>query len=69
MSQPERFGITDPGRGTGWDGGGDAAGPTDSERVAAAALARTTGWSAEATIALGDGHDKGEDSLCVGEAA
>lgn len=39
----------------------DATRPLVDERVAQ--------WSPEATYAAGDSHDKGEPSLCVGEAA
>ncbi len=34
-----------------------------------ATTARQREWSSDRTVDQGDTHDKGEDSLCVGEAA
>jgi hypothetical protein len=39
-----------------------------AEHVMAAASARSDEWSADAAVDPGDSHDKGEASLCVGEA-
>jgi hypothetical protein len=45
--------------------------PERSEREWAvrATLARASEWSADRVLDQGDSHDKGEASLCVGEAA
>jgi hypothetical protein len=45
--------------------------PERSEREAAvrATLARASEWSSDRALDQGDSHDKGELSLCVGEAA
>lgn len=72
MTQPDLLGNVDPGFGVGGTvGGPDAGAPTatGTEEVVAAARARSAAWSASVAIDLGDSHDKGEDSLCVGEAA
>jgi len=42
--------------------------PTASDHVVAAASARSAEWSAAAAVDVGDSHEKGEASLCVGEA-
>ena len=42
---------------------------TPADHVAAAATARSAEWSAAHAVDFGDSHDKGEASLCVGEAA
>jgi hypothetical protein len=39
------------------------------DRVAQATMERVTEWSPDRTVDPGDSHDKGEASLCVGEAA
>ena len=39
------------------------------DRVAQATMDRVTEWSPDRTVDPGDSHDKGEASLCVGEAA
>ncbi len=72
MSQPDTLGSTVPGIGAasaGFPEGGPDARPAPRDAVTAAARARTAGWSADAAVDLGDQHDKGEASLCVGEAA
>jgi hypothetical protein len=44
----------------------DRAGPEWAERATAA---RQQEWSSDRVVDQGDTHDKGEASLCVGEAA
>ena len=44
----------------------DRVGPEWAER---ATRARQQEWSSDRELDLGDTHDKGEASLCVGEAA
>jgi hypothetical protein len=44
----------------------DRVGPEWAER---ATMARQQEWSSDRELDPGDTHDKGEDSLCVGEAA
>ena len=44
----------------------DRVGPEWAER---ATMARQQEWSSDRELDLGDAHDKGEASLCVGEAA
>jgi hypothetical protein len=44
----------------------DRVGPEWAER---ATMARQQEWSSDRELDLGDVHDKGEASLCVGEAA
>jgi hypothetical protein len=39
------------------------------ERVAQATRARVDEWSSDRVVDPGDSHEKGEPSLCVGEAA
>lgn len=39
------------------------------ERARRAVIDRVTEWSPERSFDPGDSHDKGEASLCVGEAA
>lgn len=39
------------------------------ERTRRAVEERVAQWSPELSFAAGDSHDKGEASLCVGEAA
>ncbi len=39
------------------------------DRAAQATMDRVTEWSPDRTVDPGDRHDKGEASLCVGEAA
>jgi hypothetical protein len=69
MSQPEPHGSHDAGRLVGWKSGSDGApAPTEIDRVAAQARARSAEWTAHAAVDAGDSHDKGEASLCVGEA-
>ena len=66
MSHPDTHGNTQ----AGWtDDGLPASDASANDRVVAAAHAQSEDWSADAVIALGDSHEKGEDSLCVGEAA
>jgi hypothetical protein len=48
---------------------GNSPAPSASDVVAAEALARSAAWSATVTVDHGDTHEKGELSLCVGEAA
>jgi hypothetical protein len=43
--------------------------PSTLERVAQATQARVDEWSSDVVVDLGDSHEKGEPSLCVGEAA
>jgi len=70
MSQSGSPGDTGPVRGAGWTPPvASPSGLTTNESVTAAAHARSAGWSADVTVDLGDTHDKGEDSLCVGETA
>lgn len=70
MSQPDLLDSPDAGHVAGWGSPPDRAdAPTATELVAAAVRARHEDWSAAVTADPGDAHDKGEDSLCVGEAA
>lgn len=41
----------------------------DRERTRRAVEERVAAWSPDLSFAAGDNHDKGEASLCVGEAA
>ena len=43
--------------------------PSTLERVAQATRARVDEWSSDRVVDPGDSHEKGEPSLCVGEAA
>ena len=43
--------------------------PSNLERVAQATRAQVDEWSADRVVDPGDSHEKGEPSLCVGEAA
>lgn len=43
--------------------------PTATDLVVAEAHARSAAWTATVTVDSGDTHEKGEPSLCVGEAA
>jgi hypothetical protein len=43
--------------------------PSTLERVAQATRARVDEWSSDRAVDPGDSHQKGEPSLCVGEAA
>jgi hypothetical protein len=43
--------------------------PSMLERVAEATRARVDEWSSDRAVDPGDIHEKGEPSLCVGEAA
>jgi hypothetical protein len=49
--------------------GRDAVDRSRFDRVAQATMERVTEWSPDRTVDPGDSHDKGEASLCVGEAA
>ena len=49
--------------------GRDTLDGTRFDRVAQATMERVTEWSSDRTVDPGDSHDKGEASLCVGEAA
>lgn len=68
MGQPDfvSTGDTSPAGSAPMDG--VASTPTAADDVAAAASARSAEWSADAAVDFGDSHDKGEASLCVGEA-
>ena len=76
MGQPEFVTSTDtsPSPNAGFSPAGStpadrlAPAPTAADHVAAAASARSAEWSADAAVDFGDCHDKGEASLCVGEA-
>jgi hypothetical protein len=46
-----------------------ATGRTPPDRAPGVRSARATGWDPNAALDPGDSHDKGEQSLCVGEAA
>jgi hypothetical protein len=39
------------------------------ERARQAVAVRVAEWSPDRSVDVGDSHDKGEPSLCVGEAA
>ncbi|MGH9079287.1 MAG: hypothetical protein ACRDYE_04250 [Acidimicrobiales bacterium] len=43
--------------------------PDSRQRARQATLERVAEWSPERSFDMGDSHDKGEPSLCVGEAA
>jgi hypothetical protein len=43
--------------------------PRTLEQVAQATRARVDEWSSDRVVDPGDSHEKGEPSLCVGEAA
>ena len=43
-------------------------GSSEREWAVRATLARASGWSSDRALDQGDSHDKGELSLCVGEA-
>jgi hypothetical protein len=43
--------------------------PSTLEQVAQATRARVEEWSSDRAVDPGDIHEKGEPSLCVGEAA
>ncbi len=47
----------------------DAARSDDPDRQRTTAPLTAAEWCAEQAVAPGDSHDKGELSLCVGEAA
>jgi hypothetical protein len=42
---------------------------TQPDWATSAIQAKATEWSSDRVLDPGDSHDKGEDSLCVGEAA
>jgi hypothetical protein len=70
MSQPEPHCSNDAGGHAGWESGSHGApAPTEADLVVAEARARSEEWTAHAAVDAGDSHDKGEASLCVGEAA
>jgi hypothetical protein len=54
---------------TAWPQGRETVDTSRFDRVAQATLDRVTEWSPDRTVDPGDSHDKGEASLCVGEAA
>ena len=54
---------------TEWPPGRDTVDGSRFDRVAQATRERVTEWSSDRTVDPGDSHDKGEASLCVGEAA
>ncbi len=61
MCEPDM--TTDHGHGPG------SAERTPPEWATRATMARATEWSSDRVLDPGDTHDKGELSLCVGEAA
>ncbi len=50
-------------------GGARTSDPNGPEWARTATMQRAMAWAADRIADLGDAHDKGEASLCVGEAA